>query len=107
MTKLIKDQGPVDIFIHIILVVLCIAAWVWTVQTVWLWLAVPIFGLPALTYAQAFAVLFLSSIFNGRLTRKNLGEKAKTVEEAKADVGFAIAKIVVVLGVGWVIAQFI
>ena len=74
----------------------------WALQTIWLWYAVPIFGLPALSFSAAFGVGLIAQFVTRNVPQVNSGRPAKD----KAWDLFAVSvRPLAVVFAGWVYLQ--
>jgi hypothetical protein len=72
----------------------------WVFKILWWWFVAPVFGLPALTVAQALGIGLMVSFLTKQL---GLAEKER---EAWESVLESIAQPFLVLGFGWLVHQF-
>ena len=77
----------------------------WALSILWGWFVVPVFGLPALTIAQAVGVSYVVSFLTRRTAQPNKGEK----EHSDVVWGVSVLFIapLLTLGIGWIIHLFV
>jgi hypothetical protein len=76
----------------------------WTLTILWKWFLIPIFHFPPLTVVQAIGFTFVLGFLIGG---KNIDWGKKTsLEDFFSQIGTVILQCLIVLGLGWVITQF-
>lgn len=100
--KLIGYLGQVALFILLLVSSSLINGY--TICTLWAWFAVPTFGLPSLTIAQALGLSLTVSYFSIQQTEKTEAGFTEKLIKAMTQI---ILKPAIFLSLGWIYLQFI
>lgn len=70
----------------------------WELRLLWGWFAVPLFGLPALTYAHAIGIRAIVASFQGSTQIKN-----EYLDSLSSRIVNHVASNLLVLGIAWIV----
>jgi ABC-type phosphate transport system permease subunit len=103
-----KEETFNNIFCAFIIWILIIPSCLWNgfvLSKLWLWIAVPIFGVRPLGIAQAIAVSVLVAFF---LSRPNRTKDTRGVFERTAESAcYMILSPLISLGIGFIVSRFL
>jgi hypothetical protein len=93
-------------FVGLMALIALSSVWRGYVLTVlWAWFVVPTFGLPALALAPAIGLSLVVSFLTHQLTSKEDDKRDFSDRMARA-IGVVLLMPLFVLGIGWVVRQF-
>jgi len=95
------------IFVTIVAMLVCAFISGFTLSTIWGWFMVPIFGLPSLSIAGAYAVSLVVTTITHQYKVEDYEKNTKPYgEQLIIAIIFAFAKCFIVLTIGWTIKLF-
>lgn len=100
-----KETGCIWVQVEILIITIAVFLKSWVLKTLWLWFAVPLFGLPQLTIAYALGLSLMITVVVPTPPRERQGKDY--LEKISYAIGESIFGPLLILAIGFAAKQFV